>query len=45
LEDNSKTDLKGIGLLGVELIHLAQDREMLWAVANMATNICFSLNT
>jgi hypothetical protein len=37
-EDNVKMDLKGIGLEGVDLIHLAQDRNEFQGVVNLMLN-------
>jgi hypothetical protein len=38
-EDNIKMDLTDIALVGVDWIHLAQDRDWLWAVVNTVMNL------
>jgi hypothetical protein len=38
-EDGIKMDLREIGWGGVEWIHLAQDRDLWWAVVNAVMNL------
>jgi hypothetical protein len=38
-EDGIKMDLREIGWVGVEWIHLAQDRDFWWAVVNAVMNL------
>jgi hypothetical protein len=45
LDYSTKINLKEIVLYVMELIHLSQDRETLWAVTKAATNLSFPQNT
>jgi hypothetical protein len=38
-EDNIRMDVREIGLEGVDWMHLAQDRDQLWAVVNTVMNL------
>jgi hypothetical protein len=38
-EDNIKMDLREIGWNGMDWIHLAQDRNLWWALVDMVMNI------
>jgi hypothetical protein len=38
-ENNIKMDLREIGLEGVDLINLAQDRDRWWALVNTVMNL------
>jgi hypothetical protein len=38
-EDNIKIDLKEIRWEGIDWIHLAQDRNLWWALVNMTVNL------
>jgi hypothetical protein len=38
-EDGIKMDLREIGWGGVEWIHLAQDRDLWWALVNVVMNL------
>jgi hypothetical protein len=41
-EDNMRKDLKDIGWEGVDWMHLAQDRDLWWALVKMVTNLCIT---
>jgi len=38
-EDNTEMDLREIGWIGVDWIHLAQDRDQWWALVNTVINL------
>jgi hypothetical protein len=42
-KDNTKVDLRGVGLEGVGWIHLAQDRDQWWAFMNTVRNLFCSV--
>jgi len=37
--DNIKTNLRGVELVGMDWIYLAQDKDRQWAVMNLAINL------
>jgi hypothetical protein len=39
LEDNIRKDFRETGWEGVDWMHVAQDRDLWWALVNMVTNL------